>query len=221
MSEQKTPQGDQLGGFIDTVNKNQTVIIGVLAGILIIVVGYVGLKQYYLPQQDAEAQKAIFQAQNYFEQDSFNLAVNGNMEFDGFLDIIDQYGMTRTGNLANYYAGISYLHLGDYDAAIKHLKAFDSDDLILGAMKLGALGDAYAEQGDLGKATKFYEDAAKYNDNEFTAPMYLFKAAIAKDNNGNASGALSDLKKIKAQYPNYQAGSAQVDKHIARIEQKL
>jgi len=33
------------------------------------------------------------------------LALNGNENDLGFITIADKYGMTRTGNLANYYAG--------------------------------------------------------------------------------------------------------------------
>ncbi len=222
MSEQKTPiEGDELGGVIAYINNNQNLVIGVLAGILIIVIAFVGVKQYYIPEQDAEAQKEIFPAQFAFEQDSFKLALEGNAEQAGLLDIIDDYGMTNTANLAHYYAGISYLNLGEYDNAIKHLKEFSTDDMVLGAMAKGAIGDAYVEKGDVSKAVGFYEDAAEFSDNDFSTPMFLFKAALAKEESGDAKGALKDLQTIKDNYPTFQAGNSQVDKHIARIEQKL
>lgn len=223
MSEQNihhTEPMEEAQGAIDFINKNQTIIIGVLSAVLVLVVGYVGVKQYYLPEQDAKAQVAIFEAQALFEKDSFNLALNGNAEIEGFTDIIADYGMTRTGNLAHYYAGICNLKMGNYDDAISQLDKFSSDDMILGAMALGAKGDAYAEKGDLSKAISNYEKAAKYNDNEFTTPMFLLKAALAKDVNGDSDAALKDLKALKKAYPKYDASTSTVDKHIARLEQK-
>ena len=223
MSEHNTHHEEQIvdaQGALDFINKNQTVIIGVLSAVLVLVIGYVGVKQYYLPEQDAKAQVAIFEAQALFEKDSFNLALNGNAEIEGFNDIISDYGMTRTGNLAHYYAGICNLKMGNYDEAISQLDKFDADDMVLGAMALGTKGDAYAEKGDLSKAISQYEKAASYNDNEFTAPMFLLKAALAKDVNGNSEAALKDLKALKKAYPKFDATAKTVDKHIARLEQK-
>lgn len=223
MSEHNTHHSEPMAdaqGAIDFINKNQTIIIGVLSAVLVLVIGYVGVKQYYLPEQDAKAQVAIFEAQALFEKDSFNLALNGSAEVEGFKDIISDYGMTRTGNLAHYYAGICNLKMGNFDEAIKQLDKFSADDIVLGAMALGAKGDAYAEKGDMSKAISSYEAAANYNDNEFSAPMFLFKAALAKDVNGNSKEALEDLKKLKAEYPDFDAATKSVDKHIARLEQK-
>ena len=50
-------------------------------------------------------------AEIYFEKDSFNLALNGDLNSAGFIDIADDYSSTKTGKLANYYAGICYLNL--------------------------------------------------------------------------------------------------------------
>ena len=77
---------------------------------------------------------------------------NSNGDYLGFLDIIDEYGSTNAGNTANYYAGICYLHLGEYDAAASYLEDFSANDNVLPIMKNGALGDVYSEQGQMDKA---------------------------------------------------------------------
>ena len=96
-------------------------------------------------------------AENLFEKDSFNMALNGDGNAPGFLEIIDKYSSTPSGNLANYYAGICYLHLGDNKNAIKHLEKFSSDDVIFSSMVTANLGDAYMQLGDFKKASSNYQ----------------------------------------------------------------
>jgi TolA-binding protein len=201
--------------------KNQNIILGALAAVLVLVIGFVGYNQYYLPSKNAEAQNLIFGAQEAFKAEKYNEALNGEVpNYVGFLSIANDYGSTQTGKLAHYYAGLSYLYLGQFDNAINHLQKFESDDMILGAYALGALGDAYAEKGDMGKAIQYYKDAANHHDNELSAPAFLVKSALALEANGNAKEAFEQLNKVKKNYPNYNATSMELETHLARLEQK-
>ena len=107
--------------FIENHLKTTLYVVG---GIVFVILAYVGITKFYASPRSKDAQVQIFQAQNYFSRDSFNLALNGDGNSLGFLDIIDSYGSTESGKLAKYYAGICYLHLGDYDNAISYLKKF-------------------------------------------------------------------------------------------------
>ncbi len=60
----------------------------------------------------------MFTAEYYFEKDSVDLALFGDGESYGFMDIIDDYGSTSAGNLAKYYSGICYYNKGEYEDAI-------------------------------------------------------------------------------------------------------
>ena len=104
------------------LESNQKLISIIIGSIVVIAVGYLGLKKFYIEPRTKNAQDQMFMAQNYFEKDSFNLALNGDGTNLGFLDIIDDFGSTNAGNLANYYAGVSYLHMGQFDKAIDRLK---------------------------------------------------------------------------------------------------
>ena len=117
----------------------------------------------------------MFVSVNYFEKDSFNLALSGDGQYSGFLDIIDDYGNTKTGNLANYYAGACYLNLGDNDNAIKFLSKFDANDEIVSSVALGSLGDAYMNIGETDKAISSWKKAANNSENSFTSPLYLLR----------------------------------------------
>ena len=168
---------EALGKSEQFIEKNQKVIMIVIGAIIVIVLGYIGYKKLYLGPKEKEAQGQMFMAQKYFEMDSLNLALNGDGNYLGFLSIIDDYGITKSGNLANYYAGMCYLKKGEFDNAIEHLKKFSSDDEFLSSLSLGAIGDAYMELGDNDKALDFYLKAAKNKENDFTSEGTL-RAAI-------------------------------------------
>ena len=158
------------------IEKNQKTITYALVIVIVIVMGFFGYKKFILQPKAEEAVAESFIAENNFAKDSFRLALEGDGVNYGFLDIIDNYGNTPYGNLAKYYAGVSYLKLGEFDAAIEYLKDFKSDDMMVGANAQGLIGDAYLELNDMKNAVKHYEKAAKQANNEFLSPVYLMKA---------------------------------------------
>jgi TolA-binding protein len=160
------------------LEKNPKTAIGIVAAILLLVGGYFGYR-YYLGNQDGIAQKEMFQAIRYFEADSLDLALNGDGNNLGFLQIIEDYGRTDAGNLANYYTGVTYLKQGKFPLAIFHFEDFSSDDLLVQARAYSLMGDAYMEQKDYENAAKYYSKAANYKPNKEFTPTYLMKAALA------------------------------------------
>lgn len=160
------------------LEKNPKTAIGIVAAILLLVGGYFGYR-YYLGNQDGIAQKEMFQAIRYFEADSLDLALNGDGNNLGFLQIIEDYGRTDAGNLANYYTGVTYLKQGKFPLAIFHFEDFSSDDLLVQARAFSLMGDAYMEQKDYENAAKYYSKAANYKPNKEFTPTYLMKAALA------------------------------------------
>jgi tetratricopeptide (TPR) repeat protein len=192
-------------------------IISIIFGTAIVLALIILLThRFYLAPRETKAQDQMFAAQQYFEKDSFNLAVNGDGNYPGFLDIIDNYGRTKAGKLAKYYTGISYLQMGKFKDAVEYLEAFKTDDLLLGSVKLGATGDAYAELGEKDKALKLYTEAARLNDNAFTSPKYYLKAGLLYESAGNKDKALEMYRMIKDKYPETEEGRT-IDKYIARL----
>ena len=227
MAKKKAQQTDNLQGlesaltkteqFIEENHKPITYIIG---AIVLVVVVYLAFTRFYLHSREREAQSQMFMAENYFEKDSFNLAINGDGNYLGFLDIIDDYGMTKSANLAKYYTGISYLHLGQYEEAFEYLKKFKTKDLLLAPIAEGAKGDIKLEMGSPDEAVKHYLKAYKLNDNELTTPLYMMKAANLLESAEKYEDALTLYKEIKEKYPNSAEGQ-NIDKYIARVEIKL
>ncbi|WP_430811787.1 MULTISPECIES: tetratricopeptide repeat protein [unclassified Carboxylicivirga] len=198
------------------IEENQNKLSIFALAIIIIVAGYWGVKKFYFMPLEQEAQKTIFFAQQYFEKDSFNLALNGDGQNAGFLEVVEDYGSTTAGNLAAYYAGVSYLHLGDYEAAVRYLKDFSSSEEMVAATAAGALGDAYAELGQNDKAIAQYKEAASF-DNGLTAPTYLMKLGVMYEAKGDYKAAVDAYNTIKEQYST-SAEARQVDKYLTRAE---
>ena len=99
--------------------ENKNLVTYALVGLLVLVGGYIIYRQMVMIPKEQDAIEQMAQAQVQFERDSFALALtNPGQGFPGLVDIADQYSGTKAGNLALYYAGVSYLHLGQYDAAI-------------------------------------------------------------------------------------------------------
>ena len=199
------------------VEKNQKKLIIVISSIVVLITLYMGYQKIIIDPKNREALAEMFIAEKYFEDESYETALNGDGQYLGFIDIINDYGNTKAGNLANYYAGISYLNLGDNENAIEFLSNFKSKDEIIYSISLGSLGDAYINLNQIEKGISYYQKAAKNSNNKFTSPIYLKKAAIAYENIGNFDEALSNYTKIKDEFNNSEE-AADIDKYISRTK---
>jgi len=190
-----------------------------LTGLAIIaaIVGLGWLGKLYLSKRDDEAQSQMYQAERYLEKDSLKLALNGDGNYLGFLDIEKNYKLTKSGNLARYCAGICYLHLGQYQDAIDHLNKYSKKDKVIGSLAIGATGDAYVELGDMDKGISKYIEAADYAKNSFNTPLFLMKAGELYELNGKYSDALKIYERIQSEYPESTEGST-IEKYIARVK---
>jgi len=169
---------EKLAGAESWLEQNPKIVVGVAAAILIIVGGYFAFN-YYKNSQNDLAQKEMFQAVYYFEADSLDKALNGDGNNLGFLEIIDEYGVTDAANLANFYAGVSYLKQGKFELARLYLEDFNASDLLIQARAYGLVGDSYMEEKKYDDAAKYYNKAANYKPNKHFSPSYLMKEALA------------------------------------------
>ena len=200
--------------FIEENQKSLMTIIGAIVGVVALFSVY---QNFYIEPMEKEAQAEMYMAELYFQKDSFNLALNGDGQYLGFLDIADDYSSTNVGQLANYYAGLSYLHTADYDNAIEYLGDFSSDDIILSSLALGCIGDAYMELGDTDAALDAYADAVNNSANDFTAPRYMMKQAMIYTSNGDNNKALDLFKAIQSDYKTSREANG-IEKYIARVD---
>jgi tetratricopeptide (TPR) repeat protein len=194
---------------------NYRVMLYIL-GVIVVVAGIAWMARVRVNNRTEEAQSQMFVAEDYFASDSLNYALYGDGNYLGFIDIAEEYGMTPSGNLARYYAGISFLHMGEFEQAIEYLEKYKKKDIILAPVALGATGDAYIELGETAKGLDYYRRAAEYTENSFYAPVYLMKAAQIHELEGDYEKALANYNKIKEEYPESNEGN-NIEKYIARI----
>lgn len=215
-----------LGGLEVFYEQNKKAVTYVGGAIIAIVAIFSFYKFYWLPGQEQEANNEAFYAQTYFEKDSFLVALNGGLNVQtadgpktmmGFKDLADNFGATKTGDLANYYAGICLLRTGKFEEAIEFLEKFSGKDEMVAPVAIGAIGDANMELNKVDEAINFYLKAAEQSSNSFTTPIYLKKAAFAYEQKANYTEALATYERLKNEFSK-SSEAREVDKYIARVK---
>jgi tetratricopeptide (TPR) repeat protein len=198
--------------------KYKNAIIGGVVAVIIIVAGIIMYKNLYAEPREEKAQAALFKGQEYFEQDAFEQALNGDsIGFAGFLKVADDYSGTKAANLAKAYAGICYAQLGKYEEAVKMLDDFNGKDQMVAPAILGAAGNCYAQLGQLDKAASTLLSAADKADNNTLSPIFLIQAGEILVKQGKYDDAVSAYTKIKDKYfQSYQA--MDIDKYIEQAK---
>jgi tetratricopeptide (TPR) repeat protein len=187
------------------VAKNQNFIIGIVGAVALITIGYLAYQKFIAEPKQLEAANEMFVAQQNFQRatdgvasDSlYKLSLNGSEGKFGFIKIADEYSGTDAANLANYYAGMAYLNTAKYTEAIEYLSKFKSEDVVLGALAKGAIGDAYAQNKQPEEALDNYLKAVAANNNDFTTPRFLLKAGKTALELGKKKDALKYFTDIK------------------------
>ena len=198
--------------------KYKNAIIGGVVAVIIIVAGFILYKNLYAEPREEKAQAALFKGQEYFEQDAYEQALNGDsIGYVGFLKVADEYSGTKAANLAKAYAGICYAQLGKYDEAVKMLDSFNGGDQMVAPAILGATGNCYAQLGQLDKAASTLLSAADKADNNSLSPIFLMQAGEILVKQGKYDDAVNAYTKIKDKYfQSYQA--MDIDKYIEQAK---
>ena len=202
-------------GYISENKKSISIIVG---AVLVVILGYFGYTNLIVKPQEENAIREMYMAERYFQMDSVNLAINGDGQFMGFQEIIDNYGSSSSANRAHYYLGMCYMKKGEWDNAIEYLSGYDAEDDVTGALALGAIGDANLEKGNNEEALNYYIKAVDWDKNQFTAAIFLLKAATVKELQNDYKGATDLYERIKKDYPQ-STEARDVDRYIARATQ--
>ena len=198
--------------------KYKNAIIGGVVAVIIIVADFIMYKNLYAEPREEKAQAALFKGQEYFEQDAYEQALNGDsIGFVGFLKVADDFSGTKAANLAKAYAGICYAQLGKYEEAVKMLDSFNGKDQMVAPAILGAAGNCYAQLGQLDKAASTLMSAADKADNNTLSPIFLMQAGEILVKQGKYDDAVDAYTKIKDKYfQSYQA--MDIDKYIEQAK---
>ena len=193
------------------------------AGIALLVVaaGFWYYTSVLTPKKNANANDELFRAEKYFEQDSLDLALNGDgNEALGLIDIADEYGSTPAGMRAKYYAARALMNKESYEEALEYLGSVSFDDEMVAPLAKCLEGDCHVELDNIEKGVQAYLKAAKMRDNTFTTPYCYMKAAKAQMAIEDYEGALESFETVKRDYANTQY-TINIDKEIARARASI
>ena len=187
---------------------NEKIIYGVLLGILVVVILIVALFRFIITPRNQKAAEAIMAPIEQYtlglstgDSLTFATALEGNEETDGFLNIIDDYGSTKAGNTAKYYAALCYLQQHNYDEALDMLLQYKKKDQNVWYSAQMLIGDLYDEQDDVENAKKYYKHAIKGN-TELVAPVAAFKLGMLYEREENWNEAYDNYKFIEEKFYN-------------------
>jgi tetratricopeptide (TPR) repeat protein len=198
-----------LQGFWEKNSKKILMVLGVVA---LAVGGWYAYGEFVKKPAEEKAADAMFKAEEYFAMDSCKLALNGDGSIKGFLNVMQNYSGTKAANLAQYYAGICYLKMGEYQQSVNKLNDFSTSSLPVQMVAYGALADAYSELNKKEDALTYYKKAATTNTNdEMGSAEYLWRAAQLLETMNKNSEAFEIYKEIKAKYPK---AKQDIDKYI-------
>ncbi len=213
--------------------KNSKLIIGIGAAVVILLAAWAIYKKFVVEPKETASAEAIFPVENLFAKtatagtytkDTVNILLNGgslgNENYTGLLKVYNNYGGTSAHNRAAYMIGASYLHLGDFDKAIKYLKEFDAhgaSQVQVAAYEM--LGHAYAEKKDQNQALEYYKKASTVNEkDEYFTAQALFTAASYAEAVGKKSDAIDLYKSLRDKYPaSGNVANGDVDKALAKL----
>ena len=210
------PETNPLESVSDFYESKKKAINTGVSAILILIVGYFVYTKMYKEPNEEKAAVAISYPQMYFMADSLNLAINGDGKHKGFEKLAKQYDGTNAGNLANYYEGMSYLKMGNFDKAIKSLQEFNGKGTLLAYQAWGAIGQAYMETGNKAKAIEFFKKASGNKDDILLTPMYLYQLGLACEANNQVADAKAAFKQIRDDYPKSMQ-ARDMDKELAKL----
>ena len=205
------------------------ILIAVVA-VIVVIAGLLLYKAYVQAPREDKASTALAKGQQYFNQEQFDKALNGDgASYAGFVKIASDYSGTDAANLADLYAGLCYANLGKWTEAVTYLEKFSTkNDAMISPAAVAALGNAYANTGNIDKAISTLKKAADMADskaaddtNNSLSPTFLIQAAQLLEKTNKNDEALKIYQDIKKKYVNAQVvQSSEIDKYIERVAEK-
>lgn len=199
-------------------DQNRTLVYGILAGIVVIIVAAVGYV-FYQSKQSERADELLGQIVSLYEQGSYQEALDGTGDRTGLLEIADEYGSTDAGNLAHFYAADALFQLGEYDRALEHFNDYDKSEDLIGASAIAGQAAVYENKGEYRRAADLYRRAALHFENELNSPQYLLNAGRSYELAGDFGEAQEVYEMIRDDYSESNLAT-NIEVYIARAAAK-
>ena len=186
-------------------------LISIITGsVLVVLFGVFIYNQFFFQPKDQESKSIYFETLNY--ADSLNRTDKNVKTLEAKLEEYEGYSGAL---VAEFILARQYMNKGQFDKAISSLEKIEPEDTYLTVFKIGLRGDCYSEQGKLSEAFEQYTLAANTNTNEFTTPIFLFKAGLVAEKLNQFGEAANCYKKIKENYKEF-GQLKRIDYYVAR-----
>ncbi len=205
-------------------DKNKKTIIGAVAALLVIVAAVFAYNNYVAAPKENKASTELAKAQELFNMEQFD-----DKTVAAFQKVINDYSGTDAANLAHLYLGLCYANQEKWADAVKYLDKYDTaNDAMVSPAAVAALGNAYANTGNIDKAVASLKKAASMADkqsfskaNYALSATFLIQAGQLLESQNKNDEALTLYKEIKSKYVNaQQVQSHEIDKYIERLQEK-
>lgn len=208
MSKKQVKEELEHDVLLDTFSKaqsfydqNKNLVIGAAIALVVIIGGSVGWHYYSLSQEN-KAQQLMADATQAYMQGNYEKALNGSeADFSvGFKQIVDNYGLTKAANLAEYYAAVCEYNLNNTEQALDYINSYEVPEGIMGVGPTSFNGVLLTELGRHDEAAQMYVKAAQWDQNESTTPYNYLEAAKAYYDAGNQQKAQEYAQLIVDEY---------------------
>ncbi len=197
-------------------DRNRTLVYGILAGIVVLVLLVIGWF-WYQNVQGAEATEHLGRIVPLYEEGNYQQALDGSEDRLGLAAIADQYGSTDAGNLARFYAANAHFELGNFEEAQTYFSRFKKGDDLLGASAIAGEAASLEEQGEFRRAGDLYVRAARHLESAAASPQYLLDAGRVYEEAGEYGRAVEAYQMIADNYEDAPVVT-NLDAFIARAE---
>ena len=132
-------------------------------------------RQFIWEPGNEKSKDGYWIAQNYIAKDSTDKAIAVLIPF------VKKNDGKIGGEMGQYLLATQYMKKGEFKKALTNLEGVSINDTYISVLSIGLQGDCYSELKKYEQALALYMEAADADDNEFTSPMYLFKAGGCAD----------------------------------------
>jgi tetratricopeptide (TPR) repeat protein len=167
---------------------------------------------------DQRASTALGQIISIYDRGDYGLALSGIPEQNvmGLQAIVDNYGGSRSGDLARLYAANCYLYLGEADKALKLYEDFGGPDKAMQAARMAGEAGCYEMKKNYKEAAEALLKAAGKDPKGVNAANHLLRAGIDYKLAGDKEKALELFRKLKQEYPKAEE-TRRVDFYIGEL----
>ncbi|MFA7274465.1 MAG: tetratricopeptide repeat protein [Crocinitomicaceae bacterium] len=195
-------------------NSKLRIITYTVSAVLVLVLGYFAYHLFIWKPANVKSTEAGYAGINYAAMDSTDLAI------EELTPVVKKYDGKDGGEVAQFVLARQLMAKGEFKKALDNLEGVKVKDTYVRVYAIGLQGDCYSEMKQYDEAVEYYLKASKTDENDYTTPMYLFKAGLVTELKLNDPETAAEYyKTIKDNYLQY-ANQKTIDKYWMRASNK-